>query len=158
SQSKYPEGTTLLPTTLATDKTTLTSMTGDWQAYPCLIGLANILIEFRMKACHHAFLLLALLPIAKFLEKDSEIRGVLVAQLFHAIMDFVLKPLKKTAKLAQLMTDPLGWRRFCVTPLAAYIVDTPESTLIAGVASKQSAVTMASYHDLGDPFQHESRT
>ncbi|KAF8130477.1 hypothetical protein K438DRAFT_1788654 [Mycena galopus ATCC 62051] len=158
SQSKYPEGTTLLPTTLATDKTTLTSMTGDRQAYPCLISLANILMEFRMKACHHAFLLLALLPIAKFLEKDSEIRGVLVAQLFHAIMDFVLKPLKKTAEIAQLMTDPLGWRRFCVTPLAAYIVDTPESTLIAGVAGKQSAVTMASYHDLGDPFRHESRT
>ncbi|KAF8135344.1 hypothetical protein K438DRAFT_1634622 [Mycena galopus ATCC 62051] len=108
SQSKYPEGTTLLPTTLATDKTTLTSMTGDRQAYPCLIGLANILMEFRMKACHHAFLLLALLPIAKFLEKDSEIRGVLVARLFHAIMDFVLKPLKKTAEIAQLMTDPLG--------------------------------------------------
>ncbi|KAF8194077.1 hypothetical protein K438DRAFT_1906744 [Mycena galopus ATCC 62051] len=106
-QSKYPEGTTLLPTTLATDKTTLTSMTGDRQAYPCLIGLANILMEFRMKACHHAFLLLALLPIAKFLEKDSEIRGVLVARLFHAIMDFVLKPLKKTAEIAQLMTDPL---------------------------------------------------
>lgn len=55
------------------------------------------------------------------------------------------------------MSDPLGWRQFCFTPLAVYIVDTPESTLVAGV-SGTSLVTMASYKQLGDNFQHEPCT
>jgi hypothetical protein len=57
-----------------------------------------------------------------------------------------------------MMTDPLGWRRLCYTPLAGYIVDTPESALIAAVAGKQSSVTTASYKQFGDPFQHPART
>lgn len=56
------------------------------------------------------------------------------------------------------MSDPLGWRHFCFTPLAAYIVDTPESTLIAGVSGKTSSVTMAMYKQFGDSFRHEPRT
>ncbi|KJA25664.1 hypothetical protein HYPSUDRAFT_64392 [Hypholoma sublateritium FD-334 SS-4] len=56
------------------------------------------------------------------------------------------------------MTNPLGWQHFCFTLLAAYIVDTPESTLIAGVSSKTSSVTMAMYKQFGDSFWHEPRT
>lgn len=33
------------------------------------------------------------------------------------------------------MSDPLGSLRYCFTPLAAYIVDTPEATMLAGVSS-----------------------
>ena len=115
-------------------------------------------MDFRMKASHHAFLLLALFPIPKFLERNPEIRGVLDSRIFHAIMDFVLKPLKKTAEIGMMMTDPLGWRRFCFTPLVAYIVDTPESAMIAGVAGKTSSVTTASYKNFGDAHRHPSRT
>jgi len=56
------------------------------------------------------------------------------------------------------MSDPLGYRRFCFPPLAAYIVDTPESALIAGVGGKTSSVTMAFYKHFGDNFRHEPRT
>ncbi|KAJ6461670.1 hypothetical protein C8R45DRAFT_841979 [Mycena sanguinolenta] len=128
-QKQLPEGATVLGTVLSTDKTQLTSMTGNRQAHPLLISLADLDMEFRTKASHHAFVLLALLPIAKFLEKNKEIVGVLNNRLFHAIMDFILAPLKKTAEVGQMMRDPLGWRRFCFTPLAGYILDTPESCL-----------------------------
>jgi hypothetical protein len=57
-----------------------------------------------------------------------------------------------------MMTDPLGWRRFCFTPLVAHILDTPESALVAGVAGKRSSVTMATYKEFGDAFRHASRT
>ena len=40
----------------------------------------------------------------------------------------------------------------------AYIVDTPESALISGVAGKTSSITMASYLNFGDPFRHSPRT
>jgi hypothetical protein len=75
-------------------------MTGNRSAYPLLISLADIDMDFRSKASHHAFLLLALLPIAKFLEKNAEIRGVLASRLYHAVMDFVLEPLKRQPKSA----------------------------------------------------------
>ncbi|KAJ7017066.1 hypothetical protein C8F04DRAFT_1406293 [Mycena alexandri] len=157
-QKQLPVGATLLGTVLSSDKTQLTAMTGNRSAYPVLISLADIDPDFRSKASHHAFLLLILMPIAKFLEKNSEIRGVLASRLFHAILDFVLVPLKETAKIGHMMSDPLGWQRFCYTPLVAYILDTPESLLVAGVAGKRSSVTTASYKEFGDPFRHPSRT
>lgn len=133
-------------------------MTGNRQAYPLLMTLANLDMDFRTKASHHALMLVALMPIAKFLEKNKELVGVLASRLFHSIMDFVLEPLKIIARIGRMMKDPLAWRRFCFTPLVAYIVDTPESTLIAGVAGKRSSVTTASYKQLGDPFPHPPRT
>ncbi|KAJ7041489.1 hypothetical protein C8F04DRAFT_1208338 [Mycena alexandri] len=110
-QEQLPPGATLLGTVLSSDKTQLTAMTGNRSAYPVLISLADIDMDFRSKATHHAFLLLILLPIAKFLEKNPEIRGVLASRLFHAILDFVLVPLKETARIGHMMTDPLGWQR-----------------------------------------------
>ena len=56
------------------------------------------------------------------------------------------------------MTDPLGYRRFCFTPCAAYMVDTQEAVMLAGVAGKTSHLTLASYKQFGDPFQHQPRT
>ncbi|KAJ7821497.1 hypothetical protein B0H13DRAFT_2241738 [Mycena leptocephala] len=110
-QDRIPEGATIIGTVLSSDKTQLTSMTGNRQAHPLLISLADIDMDFRMKASHHAFLLLALFPIPKFLERNPEIRGVLDSRIFHAIMDFVLKPLKKTAEIGMMMTDPLDAHR-----------------------------------------------
>ncbi|KAJ7816384.1 hypothetical protein B0H13DRAFT_2242446 [Mycena leptocephala] len=56
-------------------------------------------VAWRMQASHHAFLLLALCPIPKFIEKDPEIRGVLESRIFHAVLDFVLRPLKTAARV-----------------------------------------------------------
>lgn len=133
-------------------------MTGNRQAHPLLITSANIRMNCRMKASFHAFLLLALVPIPKFIERDVEIRGVLESRTFHAVLDFVLGPLKKVAEIGLMMSDPLGWRRFCFTPLVAYILDTPESAMVAGVAGKTSSVTTASYKNFGDAYRHPPRT
>ncbi|KAJ6490951.1 hypothetical protein C8R45DRAFT_1053149 [Mycena sanguinolenta] len=106
-QSQLPKGATVLGAVLSSDKTQLTSMTGNRQAHPLLISLANLDMEFRTKASHHTFLLLALLPIRKFLEKDKEIVGVLTSRVFHAVMDFILEPLKVVARVGMMMRDPL---------------------------------------------------
>jgi hypothetical protein len=65
-------------------------MMGNHQAHPALISTTAINMDFRSKALHHLFLLLALLLIAKFVEKNEEIKGVLDSQLYHETMDFVL--------------------------------------------------------------------
>ena len=127
-------------------------------AHPLLISLANIAMDFRTKASNDLFLLLALLPIPRFIHSDSKIRGVLESRLFHFCLDIILEPLKKATQFGISMEDPLGLRRICFPPLAAYIVDTPESALVACVAGKTSSVTMASYKQFGDNYRHEPRT
>ncbi|KAJ7891457.1 hypothetical protein B0H13DRAFT_1625951 [Mycena leptocephala] len=153
-----PEGGTILGTILSSDKTQLSTMMDNRQAHPLLISLANIDMDFRMKVSHHSFLLVAMVPIPKFIEKDPEIRGVLESQIFHAVLDFVLRPLKTAARVGVIMNDPLGWRRLCFTPLAAHIVDTPESAMIAGIAGKTSSVPTAFYKHFGDNYRHPPRT
>lgn len=133
-------------------------MTGDRMAHPLLISLANISADFRMKSSNNTYMLLALLPVAKFLDRDKKVRSVLGARLAHACLDFVLRPLKIGAAIGIMMSDPLGCRRFCFTPLAAYMVDTEEAVMLAGVAGKTSHLTVASYKKFGDAFRHEPRT
>ena len=133
-------------------------MTGNRTAHPLLISLANLNMDFRMKASNHAFILLTLLPIPKFIHSNKSLLGVLENRLMHDCLDFILKPLKKAAEIGIMMSDPLGNLHYCFTPLAAYIVDTPESALLAGVKGKTSSVTMASHAEFGDSFRHEPRT
>ncbi|KAK6981079.1 hypothetical protein R3P38DRAFT_3334077 [Favolaschia claudopus] len=157
-QKQLPKDATLLGTVISTDKTQLTTMTGNKQAYPALISLANIDEEFRMKASNHAFMLFCLVPIFKFLEKNPEVAGVLVNREYHAVMEWTLQPLIEAAKVGVLMEDPLGCVHWGFTPLVSQIVDTPESLLVACAAANHSSVTQANYKQFGDPFLHPPRT
>ncbi|ETW78381.1 hypothetical protein HETIRDRAFT_325629 [Heterobasidion irregulare TC 32-1] len=156
-QSTLPEGATLLGVILSSDKTTLTAGTGNRSAHPLLLSLANLFAGTRMKASNHAFLLLALLPIPKFLCAKN-LRGTLESRVVHQCLSIVTEDLKIAARYGRMMTDPRGYSRFCFTPLAAYIIDNPEGQLLAAVGGKSSPVTIASSKQLGDPFRHLSRT
>jgi Plavaka transposase len=78
--------------------------------------------------------------------------------LIHECLDFILGPLKAATKVGIMLSDPLGWHWFCFTPLAAYIVDTLESTLVTGAIGKTSSVTMVLYKQFRDNFRHEPCT
>jgi len=132
-------------------------MTGGRAAHPLLISLANIDFAIRSKASNRLFLLLALLPIPVFIDRDAKIWGILDARLLHECLDFITQPLKKAAEIGVMMSDPAGSLRYCFTPLVAYIADTPEAATVAGVAGKTSHVTMASYLEFGDPYRHPPR-
>jgi Plavaka transposase len=148
----------LLGVVLSSDKTNISAMTGGHITHPLLLSLANLDMGFCMKASNHAFLLLTLLPVPKFIHMNSKIRGVLENRLLHECLDFILEPLKIAACIGIMMSDVLGGLRYVFTPLASFIVDTPESAMLAGVGGKMSSVTMAFYKDFGDAFQHEPRT
>lgn len=152
-----PPGATLLGIILSSDKTTISAQTGNRVAHPLLLSLANLDLDYRSKATNKAFVLIALLPVAKFLHPTPRICGVLNDRLFHECVDYVIRPLKTAAQIGVMMNDPFGGRRYCFTPLAAYIVDTPEAALIATVLGKTSPVTMAMYEQFGDDFQHPPR-
>jgi hypothetical protein len=57
-----------------------------------------------------------------------------------------------------MMLDLLGTLRYCFTPLAGYIVDTPKAQMLAAVGGKTLLVTMAMFKQFRDPFQHEPHT
>lgn len=132
-------------------------MSGGRVAHPLLISCANISMDFRNKASNHAFQLLALLPIPHYINQKRPIHSVLENRLIHECLDIVLAPLKKAAEIGSMLSDPVGSLRWCFTPLAAYIVDTPESALLACVGGKTSSVTTATYREFGDSFQHPPR-
>ena len=151
-------GATLLGVILSSDKTNISAMTGGRTAHPLLISLANISMEFRNKASNRAFLLLALLPIPKYIHKRSKVRGMLEARLYHQCLDIVLAPLKAAAQFGVMLSDPLGNLHWCFTPLASFIVDTPEAQLISCAGGRSSPVTTANYNQFGDDFRHPART
>ena len=133
-------------------------MTGHRSAYPLLISLANIRKSICMKNSNGSFLLLALLPIAKFINPNRRICSLLHDRLIHTCLDHILLPLKMAAAQGVMLSDPLGFQRLCYTFLASYTVDTPEAQLLACIGAKSSPVTMANSDAFGDGQYHQPRT
>jgi hypothetical protein len=112
---------------LSSDKTNISAMTGGRNTHPLLISLANISKEFRNKASSNSYLLRALLPIAKFIYPKKKVLGMLDSHLYHHCLDLVLQPLKSAAQFGVMLSDPVGNLHWCFTPIASFIVDTPEA-------------------------------
>ncbi|KAF9003205.1 hypothetical protein BDZ89DRAFT_1146120 [Hymenopellis radicata] len=64
-QDKLPEGRTIAPLIVSTDKTQLTQFSGSRQAYPVYLTLGNIPSHLRRKPSQLACILVAYLPIDK---------------------------------------------------------------------------------------------
>ena len=105
-------------------------------AHPLLLSLANIDADIRSKGSLRAHILLALLPVASFIHPKTCVRSLLSDRLVHKSLDLVLKPLKIATTIGIMMSDPVGNSRYCFTPLLAYIADTPEQCLLAGIGPK----------------------
>ena len=118
--------------------------------YPLLISLVNIDPTIHSKISLHMYLLLALLPIPKFIHKDSRTQGLLHNRTTHHALNKVLEPLKIAAHVSIMMNNPAGNMWYCYTPLAAYIADTPELCLIACTSPKGSLFTTATSKHFGD--------
>ncbi|KAG2125423.1 hypothetical protein DEU56DRAFT_892650 [Suillus clintonianus] len=116
-QSALPRGATLLGTILSSDKTCITALSGDRVAHPLLISLANIHMATRLKSSSNAFLLTALLPVAKFIHKNKRMKGMLQDRLIHHCLNIVLQPLKLAAQSGVMLSDPIGRSRYCFTTL-----------------------------------------
>ncbi|KIJ10412.1 hypothetical protein PAXINDRAFT_27957, partial [Paxillus involutus ATCC 200175] len=129
-QNALPPGATTLGVVLSSDKTNISIMSSNHMAHPLLISLANIDASIQSKTSLHAYLLLALLPIAKFTHKTT--RDWLV----HQALNIMLAPLKTAAAVGIMMSDPVGNLRYCYTPLVSYITDTPEESLLAATGTK----------------------
>ncbi|KIK12076.1 hypothetical protein PISMIDRAFT_121497, partial [Pisolithus microcarpus 441] len=156
-QDALPDGATLLGVVLSSDKMHITQV-GNHQAHPLLISLANISANVRRKGSTNSYLLLALLPVPRFVHPNKHLRGILASRLLHQVISVVMKPLKMAAEVGRMMSDPVGNLKHCFTPLVAYIADTPEQHVIACVTDNASAVSMAISKQFRDPLHCAAHT
>ena len=78
--------------------------------------------------------------------------GVMENRLIHHCLDVICRLLKAASSRGAFMGDSLGCIHCCFTPIIAYIVDTPEAAVVAGVGGKTSHLTLASHKSFGDHF------
>ena len=157
-QDSHPTGIMTLGIILSSDKTNTLVITRNHMAHPVLISLANIDASIHSKTSLHGYPLLALLPIVKFIHKDTCVHSLLQDWLTHQVLDKLLSPLKIAAAVGVMMSDPVGNLRYCFTPLASWIANTPEESLLLATSPKTSPVTTATSKEFGDPFHHPACT
>ena len=107
-------------------------------------------MDIQMKSTYHALPLIALLPCPKFLSLKKSLHGTMGNCLFHSCLDIISQPLKESSAKGSFMSDSLSHVHCYFTPIIAYIVDTPEAALTAGVGGKTSHLTLASHKSFGD--------
>jgi hypothetical protein len=90
-QAQLPEGATIAPVILASDKTKLSRFKGDKTAWPVCLTIGNLSKDVRCEPLHHASVLLGYLPVSKLMSFENN--SVAGYRLFHYCMKLLLQPL-----------------------------------------------------------------
>ncbi|KAF8871399.1 hypothetical protein BD779DRAFT_1385540, partial [Infundibulicybe gibba] len=134
TQNKLPDGATIAPIILASDKTQLSQFQGDKKAWLVYLTIGNISKEIRQCPSAHATVLLGYLPVPKldcYTDAACSLAGY---RLFHYCMAQILAPLVKAGQdgIETVCADYAdGFVRLLYIILAAYITDYPEQCLVA---------------------------
>jgi hypothetical protein len=131
-QSQLPEGSTVAPVIIATDKTHLTQFSGNKCAYPVYLTIGNLPKEVRRKPSEQGCILIGYLSVDKVrregiskVEQRSRMQ-----RLFHDSMRIIMKPLKAAGLKGVEMNCGDGSVRRVHPILACYVADYPEQCLV----------------------------
>ncbi|KAH6866130.1 hypothetical protein BKA70DRAFT_1134642 [Coprinopsis sp. MPI-PUGE-AT-0042] len=127
---------TIIAIIISTDKTQLTTFRNK-TAYP---------------PSRQAQILLGYLPTSKLEHiTNKSARRRCLANLFHACMSVILRPLERSGVDGLMVTDGAGVVRRGHPVLAAYIGDYPEQVLVTGVKTTDCPTCPTSRDELGNP-------
>ncbi|KAI0324537.1 hypothetical protein GY45DRAFT_1349365 [Cubamyces sp. BRFM 1775] len=141
-------GATIIPVILSSDKTQITLFRNK-SAYPVYLTIGNLPKSIRRKPGRRGQILLAYLPtnrLEHYSNKASRRRSL--ANIFHACMGHLLKPLVKAGISGVPMMSGDGvWRR-CHPILAVYVGDYPEQCLVTGAYTGDCPVCECPHDEL----------
>ncbi|KIK64561.1 hypothetical protein GYMLUDRAFT_160971 [Collybiopsis luxurians FD-317 M1] len=135
AQVSIPEGRTVAPVIIASDKTQLTQFSRNKAAYPVYLTLSNIPKSLRCKPGTRACVLIAYLSVDKP-SKEGLSKTVLQLcnyKIFHRSMAVVLQPLKAAGNPGGQGVEMVGGNgaaRRVYPILTAYVADYPEQCLV----------------------------
>ncbi|KAM5544364.1 hypothetical protein V8D89_002024 [Ganoderma adspersum] len=161
-QKLLPKGATIIPVILISDKTQLSTFSGDKVAWPVYLTIGNISKSVWKCPSRRAVALLGYLPASKLQCFSSSKWSLEGYRLFHHVMCIMLQPLIKAGCEGQRLTCTDGGVQHIYPILATYLADHPEQCLVTCskencclvcvIPPDQRGEPLAScYHD-PDPF------
>jgi hypothetical protein len=148
-------GATLIPIILGSDKTRLTILGGNKQAWPLYLSIGNIPSKTRSLLSTKTWVVLAYIPIVCFEGKHSK---ALEAHYFHQCIRHILAPLVSVRETGSPITLGNGNVLNCFFRLAAWIADYEEQVLLNCIKSRTSTTMLAGSKELGKPDPAPLRT
>ena len=129
-QDKHIDGATIAPVIIVSDKTQLSTCSGDKSAWPVYLTIGNIEKSVQCSPSTQATVLIGYIPVTKlkcFLKGKQKMQG---QQIFHDCMKALMRPLVAAGKEGVDMICADGFICQVFPILAAYVADHPKQCLV----------------------------